>query len=51
MMALAGLLIVMAGMIVERRGYLARLGYVYGKDAEETVMAEDSDRRPAAKNR
>jgi hypothetical protein len=51
MMALAGLLIVMAGMIVERRGYLARLGFAYVKDVEETVIAEDSGRRPAAKNR
>jgi hypothetical protein len=52
-MAFAGLLIVLAGMAVERRGYLARLGFPHAADAvaEKTAKVTDSSRRPAAKTR
>ena len=52
-MAFAGLLIVLALMAVERRGYLSRLGFPYADDAvpAETAKAADSSRRPAAKTR
>jgi hypothetical protein len=52
-MAFAGLLIVLAGMAVERRGYLARLGFPSANDAvaAETAKAADASRRRAAKNR
>ena len=54
-MAFAGLLIVLAGVAVERRGYLARLGFPYADHAvaAETTAAKaaDTSRRPAAKTR
>jgi hypothetical protein len=50
-MAFSGLLILLAGMAVERRGYLARLGFPYADDAVETAKATDSSRRPKTKNR
>jgi hypothetical protein len=52
-LAFAGLLIVLAGLAAERRGYLARVGFPYVDDAmpAEVARAMDSSRHPAVKNR
>jgi hypothetical protein len=53
MIAFAGLLIVLAGMAIERRGHLVRLGFPCADDAVPVDKAKtrDSSRRPAAKDR
>lgn len=48
-MAFAGLAIVLVGMLMERRGYLARLGFPYAQVA--AAKSTDSIRPPKTKNR